>query len=124
MARGVINKFVLDYTDKNRKELEAQYDAKKEGSFDSYEKNFNMSESDLKDLIQMGEKEGVKLDSAQFAKSKDLISFQIKALIARDIWSMTEYFELMNQKSESYQKAVELLSSPNAYNAALHRNRK
>jgi carboxyl-terminal processing protease len=124
VARGVINKFVLDYTDKNRKELEAQYDAKKEGSFDSYEKNFNMSESDLKDLIQMGEKEGVKLDSAQFAKSKDLISFQIKALIARDIWSMTEYFELMNQKSESYQKAVELLSSPNAYNAALHRNRK
>ena len=78
----------------------------------------------LATLREMGEKEGVKLDSAQFAKSKDLISFQIKALIARDIWSMTEYFELMNQKSESYQKAVELLSSPNAYNAALHRNRK
>jgi carboxyl-terminal processing protease len=33
----------------------------------------------------------------------------MKALIARDLWEMNEYFRIMNEKNESVMKAVELL---------------
>ena len=38
-----------------------------------------------------------------------MLKIQIKALIARDIWDMNEYFRIMNKTNESVIKAVELL---------------
>ena len=36
---------------------------------------------------------------------------QLKALIARDLWDMNEYFRVMNTTNESIQKALEILNS-------------
>ena len=38
-----------------------------------------------------------------------LIKTQLKALIARDLWDMNEYFRVMNTTNESIQKALEIL---------------
>ena len=35
-----------------------------------------------------------------------------KALIARDLWEMSEYFQVVNEMNHSVQKAIELLSEP------------
>ncbi len=40
-----------------------------------------------------------------------LIKTQLKALIARDLWDMNEYFQVMNTTNESIQKALEILNS-------------
>ena len=36
----------------------------------------------------------------------------MKALIARDLWEMSEYFQVVNEMNHSVLKAVELLSEP------------
>ena len=36
----------------------------------------------------------------------------MKALIARDLWEMSEYFQVVNEMNHSVQKAIELLSEP------------
>ena len=45
------------------------------------------------------------------SKSLPLIKTQLKALIARDLWDMNEYFRVMNTTNESIQKALEILNS-------------
>ena len=59
----------------------------------------------------MREKEGVKLNEEQYQKALPLIKTQLKALIARDLWDMNEYFRVMNTTNESVQKALEILRS-------------
>ena len=34
---------------------------------------------------------------------------QLKALIARDIWEMNEYFQIINQYNDIVQKALQLI---------------
>ena len=34
---------------------------------------------------------------------------QLKALIARDLWSMNEYYAVMNEQSEIVQRALQLI---------------
>lgn len=65
------------------------------------------------------EKEKIPFDSVQFDISKPLIRLQIKALIARDLWEMNEYYQIMDAENESLQKAVEILQTPGAYEKIL-----
>ena len=63
----------------------------------------------MQQLIVEGEKAGIKFDEAQYRKSEALIKLQLKALIARDLWDMNEYYHIINVVDESVNKALELL---------------
>jgi carboxyl-terminal processing protease len=120
VAKGVLNKFVLNFLDKERKKLSRTYptdDNKGEKSFEKFEKEFFISDEVINDLVKEGEKEGVKLDSAQLAISKDLIKLQIKAMLARDLWDTSEYYKIMNVENPIYNKGVEILKSQSLYNS-------
>lgn len=122
VGKGVLNKFILQYMEKNRDELNKKYKADK-NLFGKFKEEFEVSENDLKELIEAGEKEGVKLDSIQYGKSKNLIKKQIKANIARDMWESGEYYQIMNTENDIYMKALEVLSSKKNYEAALLRKK-
>ena len=62
-------------------------------------------------LIEEGKKEGVEYNEEQYKKSEPLIRLQLKALIARDLWDMNEYYHTINAANESVKKAVELLTN-------------
>ena len=72
-------------------------------------KKFDLDDRLMKQLIEEGEKEGIAYDEAQYRQSEPLIKLQLKALIARDLWSMNEYYHTINAVNESVKKAVELL---------------
>ena len=55
--------------------------------------------------------EGVEYNEEQYKKSEPLIRLQLKALIARDLWDMNEYYHTINAANESVKKAVELLTN-------------
>lgn len=122
VGKGVLNKFILQYMEKNRDELNKKYKSDK-NLFEKFKEEFEVSESDLNELVEAGEKEGVKLDSIQYGKSKNLIKKQIKANIARDMWESGEYYQIMNTENDIYMKAIEVLSSKKNYEAALLRKK-
>ena len=122
-AKGAINKFALNYVENNRKELTKKYLPKKDGSFENFKANFELTDDLLQKLIDAGIQENVEYNEEQFSQSKDLIKVQLKSLIASDLWGMNEYYQIMNQVSDSYLKAVELLRDPKLYNKILE-NRK
>ena len=41
-------------------------------------------------------------------KTLPMLSVQLKALIARDIWDMNEYYRIMNEQNRIVAKAVEI----------------
>ena len=130
VAKGVVNKFIMNYIEKNRAQLNATYptanlsDAKKQESFVKFMNEFNITDEDIAKLVEDGEKEEVKKDEEQLKNSKELIKKQVKANIARDMWGSNEYFQIMNTENDIYNKAIEVLSSPKNYTNALNRKRK
>ena len=103
-AKGSIINTCLRYIDSHREELANRYK-----EFDSFNRKFEITPELLQQLIENGKKAGVKYDEALYTDALPLLKVQMKALIARDLWEMNEYFRIMNEEDASVMKAVELL---------------
>jgi carboxyl-terminal processing protease len=63
----------------------------------------------MRQLIAAGEAKGVAYNEEEYRKSESLLKLQMKALIARDLWDMSEYYHIINEANESVQKALEII---------------
>jgi carboxyl-terminal processing protease len=62
-------------------------------------------------IVAEGARQKVKpADDKELQKTIPTLSIQLKALIARDLWGMNEYFEIINEKNHTVQKALQLLA--------------
>ncbi|MDR3654006.1 MAG: S41 family peptidase [Paludibacter sp.] len=114
VASGIVNKVCVQYIDKNRAELKKRYP-----SFEKFKKEYEVDDEFLNQLLTAAKNEKIKVDSAQYAISKPLIKLQLKALVARDLWDMNEYYQIMDVDNESLQKAIEIFETPGAYEKIL-----
>lgn len=64
-------------------------------------------------------KESVKPDVKSVEFARPLLKKQMKALIARDLFSVSEYFEIMNAEDEAIKKAVEVFNKRGEYEKIL-----
>ena len=48
-------------------------------------------------------------DDAELALTMPYLKTQLKALIARDLWDMNEYFHVFNETNDIVKKGIELL---------------
>ena len=103
--KGVLLKVHFQLIDTYREEWTKKYN-----DYAVFCKKFELDDAMMQQLIAEGEKEGVKFDEEQYRKSASLIKLQLKALIARDLWDMNEYYHTINVVDESVNKALELLS--------------
>ena len=105
-AKSVIVTQNLRYMDKNRKQLLKQYP-----TFEEFKKKFEVPQSFIDAILAEGEKLNVKAkDEDELNRTLPPLRIQLKALIARDLWDMSEYFSIVNEDSEIVKKALELLS--------------
>ena len=102
--KGVLLKVHFQLIDAHREEWTQKY-----ADYGVFSQKFELTNKMMKQLIAEGEKEGIKYDEEQYKKSESLIKFQLKALIARDLWDMNEYYHTINVVNESVNKALELL---------------
>jgi carboxyl-terminal processing protease len=111
---STITSFVLAYTDNHRKELLEKFK-----TFEKFDSNFNFSEKDIKDLVAAGEKNGVPYNAEGYNNSSVSILQLMKALVARDLWDMNEYFRIINKDDESIKKAADIIDNVALYNEIL-----
>lgn len=114
MAKGVYNRIVTNYIDANRKLLKKSY--KTIGDFIS---GFEISQKLIDDMVKLGEEEGVPYDEKGFATSKETILTILKGLIARDLFDQEAYWRVANHLDPVYLKAVEIFTTPGAYETTL-----
>ncbi|MBP6610192.1 MAG: S41 family peptidase [Paludibacter sp.] len=114
VAQGIVNKTAVQYIDKHRAELKKSYP-----SFDKFKKGFVIDNAVIEQLKTLAEKDKIKFDEKQFATSEALIKLQLKALVARDLWEVNEYYQIMDAENESLVKAIELITTKGAYEKIL-----
>ncbi len=108
--KNVVNTYVGDYVDKNRKELKASYP-----EFSGFDKNFRIDDAFMADFFIYAEKEGVKKDEKGYAASEKLIKSQLKGVIAQKLWDMTELYTIINEYDEEVLKAIEVVEDNALY---------
>ena len=60
--------------------------------------------------MKEGEKQKIKpKDDEELNKTTPYLKLQMKALVARDLWDMTEYFASINETNDIVLKALEIL---------------
>jgi carboxyl-terminal processing protease len=102
--KNVINTFVGEYVDRNRKSLQKEYPL-----FTVFEKKFILDDPFMAQFFDYAEKQGVKKDEKGWAASEVLIKSQLKGLIAQKLWDMNELYAITNQADDEVQKAVEVI---------------
>ena len=106
-ARSVVLNANLRYVDDNRHELTEAYP-----TFDLFKQSFEIPKSVIDNIVEEGEKLGIKpQDKAEKKKTLDYMKLQLKALVARDLWGMDEYFAIMNESSPIVQAAIGLITN-------------
>ena len=105
VAKGVVIKATTGYIEKYRKELQNKYK-----KFEAFNEKFEIDDNFLAEIRTLADKEKIKFDEKQYNQSLPLIKTQLKALIARDLWDMNEYFQVMNSTNQSVQQALKVLN--------------
>ncbi|MDR0536678.1 MAG: S41 family peptidase [Tannerellaceae bacterium] len=112
VSSGIINRVAMNYVDINRTELKHKYP-----DINTFRKYFTSLPID--EMKNMAEAEKIPFSEDEFNLSADLISLQIKALIARDLFDTSEYYQIMNASNESFQAAVRIINDEQEYNKIL-----
>ena len=97
----------LHYMDRQRKKLAKQYP-----TFERFQAEYTVPDPVIDDIFAEALKKDIKpKDDDEKAKTIEQIKLTLKALVARDIWDMSEYFQIIYRDNEMVRKAVELLSN-------------
>jgi len=114
LRKNVVYSGVLDIMDVNRDMFKQKY-----SDFKTFSDKFEVTDEMTDKILAAGEKEGVKRDEKSIEFARPLMKRQMKALIARDLFSMSEYFQIMNADDETISKAVEVITQKGAYEKIL-----
>ena len=106
-AKSYIINANLKYVDANRKALRKRWT-----SFEDFRRDFVFPKEEIDKMIADAAKDKiVPKDNAELEKTLPKLSMQLKALVARDLWDMSEYFAIINEESEIVRKAVEIIGN-------------
>ena len=105
--KGALMKAHFHFMDAHRKEWLGKYK-----TFNEFYKRFEVTPDMLAQLVATGKEMGVEYHEDEYQKALPLLKLQMKALIARDLWDMNEYYHVINDANESIKKALELLEQP------------
>ena len=104
-ARSYIINANLKYIDNNRKQLKKQF-----ATFGDFNSRYEVPQSFVDDVLQMAAKDKIKpKDDKELQATLPQLRRQLKALVARDLWDMSEYFQVINETNPIVGKPVELM---------------
>lgn len=104
-AKSIVINQNLRFIDNNRKKLKSRY-----ANYEQFRKEYEVPQSLIDSIIAEGEKQKVKpKDDDELQRTIPYLRNQLKALIARDLWDMSEYFQIANDKNHIYQKGLQVI---------------
>ena len=106
-AKNIVLNSSLKFIDKNRKELKKRYPV-----FDDFIVKYEVPQSQIDGIIDEAKKQKITpKDEEELQRTIPYLKNQLKALVARDLWDMNEYFQIINETNDIVQKALDLLDN-------------
>ncbi|WP_320112521.1 S41 family peptidase [Draconibacterium orientale] len=112
--KRVTYNFVLDYVDLHREDMAKQYP-----DFDRFNDKFEISEENIEQIVASGIEEGIEKDEESLSYLKDELKRELKALIARDVYSRNDMYKILNEDDDAILKALEVFDNQDKYAALL-----
>ena len=116
--RGILNKVAYGEVDNMRDEIKREFPTK-----ESFYQNYNVSEELMQRMIAAGEEEKIEFNEEQYNKSKEVLEYQLKGLIGRDVYDMEALIKIFNDHSDTFQKAYEIIKEDRQYNQLLSKKK-
>lgn len=102
-AKSIIMNSNLKYVDVHRKQLKKQYP-----TFDKFLSTFEIPQTVVDEIIAEGKKQKIKpQDETELSETLPYLKTQLKAFVARDLWDMSEYFQVMNEQNHIVMRALQ-----------------
>ena len=105
-ARSYVNNASLHYMDGHRQQLQQQYK-----TFEAFNTGFTVPDEVLDGMLaDAARKDSLKAkDEAELTKTRRDVARIIKGLVARDLWDMSEYFQVIYDDDPVVAKGLEVL---------------
>ena len=104
-AKSLIINANLRYVDDHRRELTEQYG----DDFALFQKTYEVPQSVIDGIVGEGKKLDIQPKEGELEQTLPYLKLQLKALVARDLWGMDEYFAIINESNPIVQEAIRLL---------------
>ena len=105
-AKSYIIETNLHYLDKNRKQLQKKYK-----TFEQFNKEFIFPDKVIDEMLASAmKKDSIRArDDEERAKTRPALRLQLKALVARDLWDMSDYYQIMNTDDPVVNRGLAIL---------------
>jgi len=114
VGRGIVNRAYLTYLQENREKLKKLYP-----DFISFKNKFDIPQNVLESMLARANELKIEFKKEEYERSLPLLKIQLKALIAGDLWTTNEFYQIIDQLNDSLQKAVEILQKKGEYEKLL-----
>ncbi|WP_459996057.1 S41 family peptidase [Prevotella dentasini] len=106
-AKNIIIDAFMKYMDSNRRQLKKSYP-----TFDAFNAAYELPQPLIDAILAEGRKQKIEpKDAKEQEATLPYLRFQLKSLVARDLWDMNEYFRVWNEQSDIVNKAIELITA-------------
>lgn len=95
-GRGVVAEYLYEYLDAHRDILVGQYP-----TFEKFRDGFVTTDAMLDEVVSKASAKGVEMNAEEFERSKSFVKRQLKALLARNLFSDSAYYEILNSEGDS-----------------------
>lgn len=114
LRKNLIYDKVLTMMDKSREKFKKKYP-----TFEKYMNEFEVEDAVIDEIVAKGEEEGIKKKEESIAFARPQMKQQIKGLIARDLFEVSRYYQIMNTDDKTILKAIEVIENTSIYNKLL-----
>lgn len=117
IAKGSINKFILQYFKENQAELHRQYP-----TLDSYlddKTGFKLSNVLVDGVLDQARRDSVQCDSLDELRNNEVFRLQLQALLANDLYENGAYIRIMNGTSAIVREGLSLILDDKRYKQLL-----
>ena len=115
VRKGVFNKYTVDYAMQHRDQLKTKYP-----EFKLYNQHFEVDATMIEAIKAIAAQEKVDWNEEQYLRSEKYIKLQIKAMIARNVWEMQQYYEVTLPEDPTIRKALNVINDKKAYRALIN----
>jgi len=116
---NIVYNFALDYIDKHRNEIKSKYPG-----FKNFESKFEITDEIINEIAENGVKEGIERNEESLLFLKNDFKKEIKAYIARDLYSRDDFYKILYKDDETILEALKVIENQKDYNKLLVSNQK
>jgi len=109
VRKGIMNRFALEYVNKNRVWLDSNY-----SDFEVYKAEFDLEDA-LNEMKEYASSKNLDYNKEEFIQAEEAITIRLKALIAQNYWGFSEFYQIFNELNPIYKKGIELISNKQGY---------